>query len=243
MTLGVHIPWQQAGTQLAHQRIVTLLGQPHYHTNLRFDLMNNVDVGYTPMIRKFVLGTEFNQAKAVAAQYPGRKWLLGQRVNGGNTGDPMMTSPQDALAAAQNWAAQFGTDEMAFPGVTPSWDGSSTWLEQYLALPNRVIPAVWSARIFETPSTPWTTALQNFKNWLSSKGVLRPVWIHHINGWARMDALHFNSTISFWYSTYNYDTAHLWSDSEYNLTNQAGTALTAYGNTYKRVITGSGSVV
>lgn len=240
MTLHVIIPYDHLSSPVAAGKLRMNLGNPGW-CNERFDRLNALDTAYTPMLRKCVLGAEFEQAKLAAAQHPNRIWRLGKRPDTWATDDPFRTTPQAFAQAAQNWHTQFGPGTMALPGVQWGQNTALTWMNQYLALPGAVIPAVWTLRIYKTqPSMDWRALIEDFRQYVRAGGVERPLWIE-ATGVIPLTDLHGLSEKVFWYSSWNYDRgdAMFWADA-FNLSDQAGNHLTPLGTQFKSVVAGGG---
>lgn len=238
MTLNAVIPYDHLSNPVSSGKLKLALGNPGW-CNERFDRLNALDTSYVPMIRKFILGSEFDQAKVAAAANPSRTWILGKRPDA--TTGQWKATPQQYLAAAQNWSAQFGTSKMVFPNIAWSGELSRVWLQQYLTLSNRVIPGIWGIQLkvssFQNPYE-WELAYNNFKAFVVQYGVDRPVWITAINGYVDKTSLHSNGLPFFWYSSYDYS-GDAWA-TQFNLSNLSGSTLTRHGEKFRDVISGSG---
>lgn len=205
MTLGLGIAWQHAEQDAGYyDRVLKATGARRWY-NWKHDALGSA--GYVPMLWKCRPGAGFDKALAAARAAPRQTWLLGNEPERADQSD---TPAPEFAAAAQEWARAMGRSFTALPGIL--WgDAGRAWLDEYLAVPNRIKPGAWTVHIYgaDTPEA-WDAQYAHAQNWFRARYLYQPVWVTETNARGDADAqarllrhLHARSRrglVAYWYA-------------------------------------------
>ena len=132
--------------------------------------------------------TPIDQFRQLCAQYPGRDWL---GPNEPNVWSQSVLKPIDYAGPVREWVPTIRASGGRFLGpniaIQPPqeqavWYPWRQWLDEYLALPNAVLPDAWAIHNYSATAAEWQQQYEDFQAWNETSGGRLPV-VYTETGW------------------------------------------------------------